>query len=238
MRRLRVVEAIEEVMRGARRLALAVVLLGCNDSESVVSDNADGGAARLDASLAALPYATEVVSFMPGSGAGFGQSKLPGVVLGPPMGHGVDRGSLDVLSLGVGGEIVLGFGEHTAVDGPGPDFVVFENAFYAGGDPSMPFAEPGEVSVSEDGDTWVSFECTKETDGGTAFMGCAGVSPTLEFEADMLLPIDPAKTGGDAFDLADVSVREARFIRIRDLSDAGAPPSAGFDLDAIGIIHY
>jgi len=53
-------------------------------------------------------------------------------VLGPPRGK-PGAGSLHVLSLGVGGEIVLGFGG-SIVDGDGPDFVVFENAFFIDGD--------------------------------------------------------------------------------------------------------
>jgi hypothetical protein len=224
-------------MPGARELALAVLLLGCDGSERMAGDSMDGGTARLDASLAVLPYATEVVRFTPGDAAGFGQNKLPGVVLGPPSGRGFERGSLDVLSLGVGGEIVLGFGDRSIVDGSGADFVVFENAFFAGGDPSKPFAEPGEVSVSEDGETWVTFACDAQDGDGAEVTGCAGVSPTLEFDAAKLVPIDPEKTGGDAFDLADVSLREARFVRIRDLSETGVAPSAGFDLDAVGIIH-
>jgi len=43
--------------------------------------------------------------------------------------------------------------------------------------------------------------------------------------------------GGDSFDLADLGIAEARFVRIRDLSDAGGPPSAGFDLDVIGAVY-
>ena len=48
---------------------------------------------------------------------------------------------------------------------------------------------------------------------------------------------DPKRTGGDAFDLADVKVTRARFVRIRDLSSSGSGTSAGFDLDAAGLIH-
>ena len=55
------------------------------------------------------PFATKVVSFNPGAGAGFGQSKFPQVVLGGPEGGGEGFGSLDVLSLGNGGSLVLGF---------------------------------------------------------------------------------------------------------------------------------
>ena len=49
--------------------------------------------------------------------------------------------------------------------------------------------------------------------------------------------LDPAVTGGDAFDLAELGLAEARFVRVRDVSETGAPPTAGFDLDAIGVVN-
>ena len=70
--------------------------------------------------------ATEVVDFQPGHN-GFGDSRLPDIVLGPPMGGGEYSGGIDVLSLGVGGEITLGFGPRECIDGPGVDFIVFES---------------------------------------------------------------------------------------------------------------
>jgi hypothetical protein len=45
-------------------------------------------------------------------------------------------------------------------------------------------------------------------------------------------------SGGDAFDLATVGLRRARFVRIRDLQTHGpTAPAAGFDLDAIAVLH-
>jgi hypothetical protein len=184
-----------------------------------------------------LPYAREVVSFAPGEGAGFGAKGLPGIVLGPPKGEGDSAGSFDVLSLGVGGEIVLGFGGRSIIDGPGPDLVVFENAFYAGGDPTQPFAEPGEVALSDDGETFIAFECVGDADAGT-YRGCAGVRPTLAYDPIAVAPIDLELTGGDSFDLAELGLERARFVRIRDLSSEGTEPTAGFDLDAVGLIHF
>jgi hypothetical protein len=184
-----------------------------------------------------LPYAREVVSFELGEGAGFGEDELPDVVLGPPDGRGVLSGSLDVLSLGKAGNIVLGFGELDMVDGDGADFVVFENAFWPGGDATLVFAEPGEVSVSDDGVEWHTFPCDAEGDGAGRFAGCAGWSPALEYDPSADVPLDPDVTGGDAFDLADVGLARARFVRITDVSLAGSAPSAGFDLDAVGIVH-
>jgi hypothetical protein len=183
-----------------------------------------------------LPYAREVVAFEPGEEAGFGEDDLPDVVLGPPHGRGELSGSLDVLSLGKGGSIVLGFGELGIADGEGPDLVVFENAFWPGGDATLVFAEPGEVSVSEDGEEWQTFPCDAEGDGMGHFEGCAGVTPALEYDTSSA-SLDPEATGGDAFDLAELGVSHARFVRIVDVSLAGAEPTAGFDLDAVGIVH-
>jgi hypothetical protein len=184
-----------------------------------------------------LPYAREIVSFEPGEGAGFGADDLPGVVLGPPAGRGELSGSLDVLSLGKGGSIVLAFGELGIRDGEGPDLVVFENAFWPSGDPALVFAEPGEVSVSEDGTEWHAFPCDAEGDGMGRFEGCAGWTPASEYDPNATVPLDPGVTGGDAFDLADVGALRARFVRITDVSNAGDAPSAGFDLDAVGIVN-
>lgn len=189
-----------------------------------------------------LPYATEVVSFTPGPGAGWGQEFLPDVVLGPPDGASLSvaaSGRDQVLSLGAGGEIVLGFGGGI-VDGPGADFVVFENPFWVRGDPEVVWAELGEVAVSEDGVTWHVFPCQK--DGGTApgtWPGCAGWAPTRMYDPVALVPLDPLLSGGNAFDLADLGVKRARFIRIRDLLDSANSEleNVGFDLDAVGVVH-
>ncbi|MGD8861606.1 MAG: cell surface protein [Myxococcales bacterium] len=218
---------------------VAVMLAGCGDGADGGVD-ADSGAAGAAAERddSALPYAREVVEFAPGEHAGYGQSDFPDVVLGAPGGLGTSAGALDVLSLGVGGEIVLGFGERVIVDGQGPDFVVFENAFWPGDDPAAVFAEPGEVAVSEDGERWSTFPCDTSTEAELGrYPGCAGWSPTQQFDPFAWVPLDPKRTGGDAFDLADVGVGRARYVRIRDLSEAGDGTSAGFDLDAVGVIH-
>ena len=158
-------------------------------------------------------------------------------MLGPPDGRGALSASLDVLSLGKGGSIVLGFGERAIADGAGPDFVVFENAFWPGGDPSIVFAEPGAVSVSDDGSEWHAFPCDAEGDGTGHFEGCAGWTPAFEYDPVASVPLDPNVSGGDAFDLADVGLSRARLVRITDVSNAGSTPSAGFDLDAVGVVH-
>jgi hypothetical protein len=206
--------------------------------EAAAGEASEAGAGGASFGASTSVYASSVESFTPGASAGYNQDKLPGIVLGPPVGKGNDAGALDVVSLGAAGEIVLAFGDLGIVDGPGPDLLVFENAFWPNGDATQVFAELGEVSVSEDGETWQTFPCDTEGDGQGNFPGCAGVTPTLVYDAERLIPLDPTLSGGDAFDLADVGLKRARFVKIRDLETL--PPggtSTGFDLDAVGAIH-
>ncbi len=228
-------------------LAFAVAaLVGCGDPGSDLSDGstpADAAspcewsdvATRADGRVVGGPFATLVVSFTPGAGATFGHSALPDIVLGPPQGAGDLRGGIDVVSLGRGGEIVLAF-DGEIIDGPGDDFVVFENAFTVPGVEERFWEELGEVSVSVDGTTWVSFSCAAQ--GARPHPGCAGWTPVYASPTSGLCALDPRVSGGDLFDLAAVQIPRARFVRIRDLATQGiTAPATGFDLDAVGVIH-
>jgi hypothetical protein len=181
------------------------------------------------------PFADAVVEFMPAEDTMFGHDRLPEIVLGPP------GGLADVASLGCEGTIVLEFDGPGIVDGPGPDLIVFENAF------SEDFPEPGEVSVSEDGHSWSVFECEP-----ISLVGCAGVHPTLALPDTGIDATDPEVAGGDAFDLGALSnpIDQINFVRVRDRSrehwdavgelsycDPGNQGAGGFDLDAIVAVH-
>jgi hypothetical protein len=184
------------------------------------------------------PYADRVVSYTKGTNGGFNEGELPDIVLGPPKGRGPFQGSFDVFSLGVGGEILLEFTDYLIFDGAGVDFTVFENAFQVGDDPENTFAEPAYVAVSEDGVTFVEFPCDPLV---RPYAGCAGVRSVLANpDLNDIDPTDPAVSGGDSFDLAQVGLRTARFVRIRD-SGVGygpiGPATGGFDLDAVAIVH-
>lgn len=207
-----------------------VVDAGSTDAgtDAGVSSSPDGGG---DGGVPAVtPFADRVVSFTPGTGAGFGQLSLPGVVLGPPQGGGAGAGSLDVLSLGYGGEIVLELTDLALVDGPGVDLLVFENPFGS-------FTETGVVAVSDDGATWHEFPCAASDRAG-GFPGCAGVKPVYANPEMGISATDPAVAGGDAFDLATLGVSRARFVRIRDSGANGYGGTAGgFDLDAIAVVN-
>jgi hypothetical protein len=197
----------------------------------------DGG------TIAADRFITSVVSFMPGPCAGFGQAEMPTVVEGPPVGGGTSEGSTDVVSLGVGGTIVVSFAPNAIIDGPGVDFVVFENPFWIGGNPNDVYAEPGTVSVSDDGVTWTSYPCTA-TVQDPPYGSCAGWTPVMSAPGNSISPVDYPACGGNGFDLADIGVTHVRFVKIVDHSGevcpsdpAQQPKMDGFDLDAISIIN-
>lgn len=196
-----------------------------------VPDADDGGSGACPASR----YVTRVVSFTPGAGAGFGADAMPGVVMGAPEGAGDYRGGTDVVSLGAGGEVVVGF-DVDIVDAAGDDFIVFENAFQVPGAPPRYWEELGEVSVSEDGARWVTFACDPR--GARPRPGCAGWRPVYASRRAGQCGTDPRVSGGDGFDLAAVGLRRARFVRVRDLrTQDRADPATGFDLDAVAVVH-
>ena len=179
-----------------------------------------------------------VASLTLGQGGGRGKDYLPGSVLGFP--DTVGRLSTptiapeEVLSLGLEGEIVLGFEDVCIVDGPGVDFTVFENAFeYRTNNVDKIYAEPAEVAVSRDGIEFHTFEWNPET-----LEGCAGVGPTIGDQS----PCDPAVSGGDGFDLSVLGIDSIRFIRLRDVTRTILEDKDhafydatlnGFDLDAV-----
>ena len=178
------------------------------------------------------PWADSVVAFSPGPGAGFGEPYFPGNVLGPPdsMATSTSPSSSprELLSLGTGGSIILEFIDNIIVDKEGPDFTVFENPFYIGGDTTKSYAETGIVAVSQDGIDFIEFPYDPKT-----FAGLAGVTPT-NGAAD---PTDPTVSGGDSFDLAEVGLPSARFVRVTDADSLVQDSGPSFDLDAIVAIH-
>lgn len=210
-------------------LALSALALPACSGEVPVGTHTSPGA------VPNVAYATRVVSYSKGAKGGYHEELLPDVVLGAPKGNGCCAGSLDVLSLGDGGEIVLGF-DHDIVDGPGVDFLVFENPFQVSGDPANVVAEPAEVSVSMDGVHWTAFPCTTTK---PPFGACAGWHPVYADDEHPVDPAHPEAAGGDPYDLATIGVKRARFVRIRDMNGRfpAAAPTAGFDLDGVAVLH-
>jgi hypothetical protein len=208
------------------------------------------------------PFPDRIAEVSIGEAGGFNQDLLPDIVLGGPRGGGMFRGSLDVLSLGRGGQITLEFVGSEITDGPGVDFTVFENPFMTSDGTEKtgpPFAEPGEVLVSADGVLFTPFPCALDDSVGV-YPGCAGIYPVFANSDDPsspppttptttpitsiiglpLVPLPPSGSGGDSFDLADVGLASARFVRI--VSGPGALPAgngqAGFDLDAVVAVNW
>ncbi len=254
---------IGEEMGWAPHLWGAPLVAGKNVLSARVAYGGEVRSSQLIFDAVGDPYADAVVSFEPGTNAGFGQADLPDVVLGPPQGGGAFQGGFDVLSLGLGGSIVLEFVDNWIADGPGRDFSVFENSFLTigAGIVGNPFAESARVSVSQDGIQWFAFPCGLTPVEAPLFSGCAGVYPVLANALDpttphasipTATPIEdlvgtftflfetPEGAGGDGFDLADVGLTWARFVRI-EAAPFATPPAgatnAGFDLDAVAAVY-
>lgn len=183
-----------------------------------------------------------VLYFKPGKGQNVGQDsshfpmnifKLPDSSASEYAGSSSPE---DICSLGLGGEIVVGFKNYYIVDAEGPDFTIFENAFINMITKRV-FAEPGIVSVSEDGLNFVEFPCDS-----LSLEGCAGTRPTN----GRANPFDPNTSGGNSFDLEKIGMKKARYIKIKDFSEYVLgnkshpfydPTISGFDLDGVAGIH-
>ncbi|MCX6153332.1 MAG: hypothetical protein NT007_04145 [Candidatus Kapabacteria bacterium] len=183
-----------------------------------------------------------VFSFVPGKGQNAGQDSAhyPMNIFGPPdtlAGYLVQSSSPDqVLSIGLGGEIIVGFKGFFVEDKPGDDFTIFENAFFNPVTKKI-FAEPAKVAVSQDGIKYYEFPFDSLT-----LVGCAGLTPTIGNKN----PFDPNESGGDKFDLANLGLKYIKFIKITDICQMVLknknhpyydPIISGFDLDAVVGLH-
>lgn len=128
-------------------------------------------------------------------------------------GAGDGMGSLDVFSMRFCDSdalkyITLRADKRRILNGPGVDFVVFENGFRVASSPDV-FMEPLVIYLSQDGVTWVPFPFdylhTPETEYSPnpgEWQGFGGIWPVFYHEEDN--PVDPFDfelAGGDPFDL-------------------------------------
>jgi hypothetical protein len=213
-------------------------------------------------------FADRLVNFQSGfadPNTGFRFAELPGILLGQPGASLPQAGSTSTMSTGTAGVVTLQFTDNIIVDGPGADFIVFENAFFKSTVPSNPndscfvFAEPVMVEVSNDGNAWFAFPFNASALSQVAqdqtpcsalpsLLGLAGLTPTFSGNwtvPNILAVWDSSGTGGvsgaggDAFDLADVGLGQARYVRLTDM-DLGtgfAGSAEGADLDSVVAIH-
>ena len=157
-----------------------------------------------------------------------------------------------VLSLGDGGSVVLTF-PVPLIDGPGPDFAVFENGFSDG------FLELATVEVSSNGSNFFPFPCFSETQTETQ----TGPFDTLDARNLHNLAGKYRAGFGTGFDLSELKgisqldLSAVAFVRIRDVVGCLDPAygtkdsegrlindpwptdfeSGGFDLDAVAALH-
>lgn len=163
-----------------------------------------------------------------GTEGGAGYSYFPEILHGAPY-----FSMLDTVSIGNEGIIDIKLGGYEIVNDEGPDFTIFENPFEG-------WSERAQVSVSENGIDYVAYPCDP-FDPEEIYADCAGVMP-INYSADESILLDPTVSGGDVFDLADVGLTRARFVRIVDLytclnDEFCHSGEAGFDLDAVAIVH-
>jgi hypothetical protein len=177
---------------------------------------------------------------------GFASAGDPAFAIGNASGTGV-------VSLGDGGVATLTFAL-PIVNGPGPDFAVFENAFLD------TFLELAFVEVSSDGQKFVRFPATSLTPAEPQIDGFGAVDATKIHNLAGKYRV----FYGTPFDLEDlrdsigIDIQKITHVRIVDVIgciqpafasfDAGGRiindpwntpfPSSGFDLDAVGVIHH
>jgi hypothetical protein len=206
-------------------------------------------------SIAQSPYATHVVSFSQGSGGGV---FVTDNVLDGPLGGGLGSGSIDVLTLGDGGSVTLGF-DVVLRNGPGADLIVFENGFAFG---TSVFAEVAFVEISTNGVDFARFPSSYvPPSGGSTPMGtfygmCGGMPIVANVSTDPTSPFDPVRSGGEALDLAELAghplviggqldLQDVNFVRLVDVAAGdvdsnGVPISGGTsaDVDAVALLHH
>jgi len=167
--------------------------------------------------------------------------KTPEKALGPAVGT-----SYDIVCLGRGGQITMTFDAPIA-DGEGWDLAVFENSF------NDTFLELGYVEVSSDGEHFFRFDNDSLTSSPVG--GFGSVDPTnitglaSKYRQGYGTPFDLAELAGVS---PMLDINNVGYVKILDIVGDGSyydtsgdviydpyptTGSAGFDLDAIGVIH-
>ena len=189
-------------------------------------------------------WASEVVTYERGEEV-WDEWADPSRALGRAEGN-----SSDIVSLGEGGSLTLSF-DTPIDDGPGPDFVVFENGF------SDTFLEFAFVEVSSDGETFSRFDSASLHDepvdrfGGTDPGGVGGLPG--RYRQGWGTPLDLATLRQTpAVRTGRLDLRRITQVRLVDVVGDGSSTdsfgrpiydptpvyeSAGFDVDAVGVIN-
>jgi hypothetical protein len=220
----------EKIMKNIVYFIVLVILYSC-------SENAD---APKNTEFNVISIDT-VYSFIPGEGQNNGQDSVnyPNNIFGLPSPNATEiipsNSASQVLSIGLDGEIIVGFKNFAIINKDGPDFIIFENSFINPVNDKI-FAEPAEISISEDGINYKSFPFDSLT-----LIGCAGLTPTYGHHSNL------QNWGGDKFDIGQLGFEQINFIKIKDISRIILnnpkhpyydPIISGFDLDAVIGINF
>ncbi len=164
-----------------------------------------------------------------------------------------------IVSLGDSGVATMHF-PGVIYNGPGPDFAVFENGFIDPSNDSLAFIELAFVEVSSDGINYQRFPVnsltptTTQVPGSGVYMyanlinglaGKYGAGYGTPFDLEDLPPVSwlnkSAITDIRIVDvIGDVTRHATRDSAGRIINDPYPTqfPTGGFDLDAVGVIHY
>lgn len=193
-----------------------------------------------------VQWATGYADYQPGPNVDAGW-KTPANALGKAQGS-----ATDIVVLGDGGRITLTFDGYIT-NGAGADFAVFENSF------SDIFLELAFVEVSSNGTDFFRF--TNYSFTASPVSGFGSVDPTNidglagKYRAGFGTPFDLDALAG----IAGLDVNKVQYVRLVDVVGNGSTfdsypaayggphpvydpyptsGSSGFDLDAVGVIHY
>jgi hypothetical protein len=201
----------------------------------------DPASDAIPAAAAGLNWASVVHEYSPADGV-FEEWADPTLALGPATGD-----SFDVVSLGEGGHLTLGF-DAAIQDGEGWDIVVFENGF------SSTFLELAWVEVSSDGNRFARFDGASLTAqsvdafGGIEPRGLGGLAG--KFQRGFGTPFDLATLRQHPLvQSGALELDRVTHVRVVDSSGDGNATdafgrivwdpyptieSAGFDVEAVG----
>ncbi|NOR86136.1 MAG: T9SS type A sorting domain-containing protein [Bacteroidales bacterium] len=167
--------------------------------------------------------------------------------------NGVGQADQAIVSLGDGGTAILEF-EQPIINGPGPDFAIFENSF------SDEFLELALVYVSSNGVDYDLFPAISLTQSETQVEGFGTLDATKihnlagKYRMAYGTPFDleelEAELGKEINQITHIKIVDvigsinedfASFDSQGNIINDPYPtpfPSGGFDLDAVGVIHH
>ncbi len=166
--------------------------------------------------------------FSHGDGQWYGQNQYPYIIYGPPPTSATPTNpSLDVLSLGKFGFIIVGFKNKFTIS----EIRGFENVFITSTNPdTQVFAEVGLLYYSKDGKLFFQYSFDTTNSNQYYWTGLTGIKPT-NYGANVN---DPNVWMGDKFLFNDT----VRFILIADWIDkCKFSLCSGYDLDAISCLN-